>query len=177
MILAHGNDIYLGQAGNVGSSVNVSDVIAELIEAQKVVKSPVLTAKHIGLNLSVMSVNLNYLKEKIPFELVLVNASVINSKAPLVSGLEYDAAIPKLAVSIARPKTVQVEFLDEELKPQRHWFSDQQARWISNGIDLLNGKTIISQVNQFRQRSVKTHLRRVSEGKVEAHYNLILEGV
>ena len=177
MILAYGNDIYSIEANEVGSSANVSEVLTKLFAVQKVVKSPVLTAKHFGLNLNVMSVNLSHLKENIPFELVLINATIISSKAPLVSGLEYDAAIPKLAVSIERPKSIQVEFLDAEFEPQIRSFTDQQARWISNGIDLLAGKTIVKQINQHRQRSVKTHLKRISEGKVEANYNLILDGV
>jgi len=174
LIQAHGNSIYASKAERVGATASVDELIARLKDVQKELKHPLVSAKNLGLNLSVFSVNLNYAtRDKEDFVSVFVNAEVISSQAPLVSGLEDDVSIPKLAVSIERPKQIEVSFLDEELKQQTATFSDLAARWIQHGVDKLNGVSIIDKLNTRRKKSVRGHLRRISEQKIETNYKLV----
>jgi peptide deformylase len=86
--------------------------------------------------------------------------------------LEDDVSIPRLTVSIERPKQIEVSFLDEELTQQTAVFSDLAARWILHGIDQVNGVSIIDKLNKYRQRSVKTHLKRLAERMIDTNYKL-----
>lgn len=176
MIRAYGNEIYRSEGQKLGDKAQASELVLELREVQKKVKHPLVSAKHLGLNLQVFMVDLNFAKhERIDFKQVFINPELVSSKAPLVSGLEDDISIPRLSVSIERPKQIEVSFLDEELTPQTEVFSDLAARWIMHGINLVNGVSIIDKLNKYRQRSVKGHLKRLSERKIETNYKLEYE--
>lgn len=173
MINAFGNGIYNGVAQRVGAGQQSMELIKQLQETQQDVQHPLVTAKHIGLNLSAFALNLNFLRSGSEnVQLVMLNPEVISTKAPLVSGLEDDVAIPGLSVSIERPKQIMVKFLDESFEEQTQEFSDQTARWIMHGIDLLNGITIIDRLNSHRQRSVKGHLKKIAEKRIQTKYEL-----
>lgn len=173
MIQAYGNEIYRSEGQKLGDKSQASELIAQLQEVQKKVKHPLVSAKHLGLNLQVFLVDLNLAKhEASDFKKVLINPELISSKAPLVSMLEDDVSIPRLTVSIERPKQIEISFLDEELTQQTARFSDLAARWIMHGIDQVNGISIIDKLNKHRQRSVKGHLKRLTERKIETNYKL-----
>lgn len=173
MIQAHGNAVYRSKAETVGSSADLSDLAAQLKSAQQQLKHPLVTAKNLNLNLAVFAIDLRYAKHS-DSELsgVFVNPKITATKAPLVSGLEDDLSLPRLAVSIERPKQIEVSFLNEQLEEQTTTFSDLAARWIQHGVDQLNGVSIIDRLNTHRKRSVKGHLRRLEEQKIETNYKL-----
>ena len=173
LIQAFGNEIYKSVGRQLGDKSQAAELIAQLQEVQKKVKHPLISAKHLGLNLQVFVVDLNYVKnEGADFKLVIINPELKSTKAPLVSGLEDDVSIPRLTVSIERPKQIEISFLDEELTQQTAVFSDLTARWIMHGLDQINGITIIDKLNKYRQRSVKAHLKRLAEQRIETNYKL-----
>ena len=173
MIQAFGNEIYGSVGQKLGDKTQASELIAQLQEVQKKVKHPLISAKHIGLSLQIFSIDLNFVKhESIDFKQIFINPELISSKAPLVSMLEDDLSIPRLTVSIERPKQIEISFLDENLTQQTAVFSELAARWILHGIDQVNGISIIDKLNKHRQRSVKAHLKRLSEHKIETNYKL-----
>jgi peptide deformylase len=173
LIYAFGSGIYQGQAQLIGEVAQANELIKKLIEVQKVTKHPIVTAKHVGLNLSLFVVDLKFLNQADEnFQGVFINTKLISTFAPLVSGLEDDLSIPRLTVSIDRPKQIEVSFLDEKLPEQTATFSDLAARWILHGIDQVNGISIIDKLNKHRQRSLKGHLKRLAEHKIETKYKL-----
>ena len=173
MIQAHGSAVYRSKAEKVGSNANVTDLISQLREVQGKLKHPLVSAKHLNMNLAIFFVHLGFAKRaEDDFKGVFINPEIITTNAPLVSGLEDDLSLPRLAVSIERPKQIEVSFLDEKLKEQKATFSDLSARWIQHGIDQLNGESIIDRLNTHRKRSVKGHLRRLEEQKIETNYKL-----
>jgi len=174
LIQAYGNDIYKSVGQKLGSNSQAAELIAQLQEVQKKVKHPFVSAKHLGLNLQVFVVDLNFANhETVDFQQVFINPELSSSKAPLVSMLEDDVSIPRLTVSIERPKEIEISFLDEDLTQQTAVFSDLAARWILNGIDQINGISIIDKLNKYRQRSIKSQLKRIAERKIETNYKLI----
>ncbi|MBL4586403.1 MAG: peptide deformylase [Flavobacteriales bacterium] len=175
-VLAFSNVIYKTQAKPISDSSHVEELVLQLRALQQNVRLPLVSAKHIGIDVQLFIVDLNYLqKEKEDFLGVFINPQIISEKAPLVSQLEEDLSLPKLSVSIERPKEIEISFLDEEFKEQTAVFSDLAARWILHGIDQLNGIYIVDRINKHRQRSVKGHLKNITEGKIEVNYQLEYE--
>jgi peptide deformylase len=173
LIQAFGNEIYRSEGQKLGDKSQASELIEHLQEVQKKVKHPLVSAKHLGLNLQVFLVDLNLAKhEPTDFKQVFINPELISSNAPLVTMLEDDVSIPRLTVSIERPKQIEISFLDEELTQQTTVFSDLAARWIMHGIDQVYGISIIDKLNKHRQRSVKAHLKCLVERKIETNYVL-----
>ncbi|MBI1288350.1 MAG: hypothetical protein GC178_12325 [Flavobacteriales bacterium] len=172
-VQAYGNAIYRSVALPIGDATNAAELILEMQNLQKQLACPLVSAKHVGLNLQAFIINLNYARPKPEdFEAVFINPKLISSKAPLVSGLEEDISLPRLSVSIERPKQIEVCFFDGDLKEQTATFSDLAARLVQQGIDQLNGITLIDRLNTHRQRSVKGHLKRIAERKIETKYSL-----
>ncbi len=173
MIQSFGNSIYGSQAQAVGNAARAKELVAQLREVQKKLRHPLVSAKHIGLNVQAFIVNLHFANhEASNVELVILNPTLISTTAPLVSGLEDDLSLPRLEVSIERPKQIEVQFLDGNLTERTVAFSDLAARWILHGIEQLNGVSIIDKLNLHRQRSVQAHLNRIAERKIEPAYKL-----
>jgi peptide deformylase len=157
----------------LGNKSQASELMTQLHEVQNKVKHPLVSAKHLGLNVQFFVVDLNFARhEPTEFKQIFINPELISSKAPLVSMLEDDVSIPRLTVSIERPKQIEISFLDEEFTQQTAVFSDLAARWILHGIDQVNGISIIDKLNKHRQRSLKEHLKRIAEKKIETNYKL-----
>lgn len=166
MIQAYGNEIYKSVGQKLGNKNQAAELIAQLQEVQKKVKHPIVSAKHLGLNLQVFVIDLNFAKHEAQnFQQIFINPELISSTAPLVSMLEDDVSIPNLTVSIERPKQIEISFLDENLMQQTAVFSELAARWVLHGIDQLNGISIIDRLNKHRQRSVKSHLKHIAQQK------------
>jgi len=173
LIQAFGNEIYKTKGLRLGDKNLAADLIVQLLEVQKKIKHPFVSSKHIGLNLQLFIIDLNLVKDETSsFKRTFINPELKSTKAPLVSGLEDDPSIPRLSVSIERPKQIEISFLDENLTEHTEVFSDLAARWILHGIDQVNGISIIDKLNKHRQRSVKSQLKRISEQKVEMNYKL-----
>jgi peptide deformylase len=171
LIQAFGNSIYKTEAQLVGAGASAQELIAKLQDVQKQTKHPFVSAKHLGLNLQVFVIDLSFSKsEATEFKQVFINPKLISTKAPLVSGLEDDLSLPRLTVSIDRPKQIEISFLDENLTEQTATFSDLATRWILHGMDQMNGISIIDKLNKHRQRSLKEHLKRIVEKKIEPNY-------
>ncbi|MDP6908306.1 MAG: peptide deformylase [Flavobacteriales bacterium] len=172
-VQAFSNAIYKTEAWKVADRSAAKDLVSQLLGLQQSIKHPMVSAKHLGIDVQVISIDLNYLKsEKVKFSGVFINPKILREKAPLVSQLEDDPSIPGLSVSIERPKQIEVSFLNEELNEQKVSFSDLAARWIMHGVDQLNGVSIVDKLNKHRQRSIKAHLKRISERKIETNYKL-----
>jgi peptide deformylase len=173
LIQAHGSEIYHIVAEKVGSNADLSGLINQLKQTQQQLRHPLVSVKHLNLNVAVFSIDLSVIKQsETNLSGIFVNPEITTTKAPLVSGLEDDLSLPRLTVSIARPKQIEVSFLDEQLKEQKAMFSDLAARWIQHGIEQLNGVSIIDQLNAHRKRSVKAHLKRLEEHKIVTNYKL-----
>lgn len=172
-VQAFGNAIYGSVALPIGDASQTAELVKELQGLQKQLGCPLVSAKHLGLNVQALVINLNYARPKAEdFKLILINPKLISSKAPLVSGLEEDISLPRLTVSIERPKQIEFSFFDRNLTEQTAVFSDLAARLVQQGIDQLNGITLIDRLNSHRQRSVKAHLKRIEERKIETNYQL-----
>lgn len=153
----------------------MQELMEDLLGTQKKSRHPFISAKHLGLNLSVFTIDLNFARQPVDLKLTLINPQLVSTNAPLVSMLEDDLSIPGLAVSIERPKEIEVSYFDENWEFQTKVFSDLSARWIMHGLDQLNGITMVDKLNKHRKRSVKMHLKKISERKIEPNYKLEYE--
>jgi peptide deformylase len=175
LIQAFGNSIYKSTSQSVGESTDVQDLTEDLLGAQNKLRHPFVSAKHLGINLSVLVINLNFAHQPVDLKLILINPKLLGIKAPLISMLEDDLSIPGLAVSIERPKEIELSYFDENWESQTKVFSDLSARWIMHGLDQLNGIAITDKLNKHRKRSITMHLKKISERKIEPNYKLEYE--
>lgn len=160
-----GDTILTTKAQVVGKGVPVSDLVKTMHQAQAALRHPCIAAKHVGVNVAIVTIDTRFDKNSVnAVHLVqtLVNPQIITALNPLLPGLESDPSIPDYQGSVERHSTVTVSFLDEKLNPTEHTFSDTAARWVLHGIELLDGKLFIDNLNAHRLRSIRGHLARVA---------------
>jgi peptide deformylase len=166
----YGNAILTAQAQAVGRSVPVSDLVKVMRQAQSTLRHPCVVAKHVGVNVRIIAVETRYDRHATAAEqltLVLVNPEVVAFTNPLVVGIESDISIPDYQGSVERYSAVRVSYLDEKMQPMEGVFTDIAARWIQHGIEMLDGKLFIDNLNDHRKRSIKSHLKRITDNGLQ----------
>ncbi len=160
-----GDPIYSTKAIAVGKNVPIDDLLKTMQALQLKQRHPCIAAKHVGVNVRVLSIQTKYDKYETGQSLaqILVNPEIVALINPLTPALESDLCVPNYEGSIERHSVVEVSFLDEKMRPQSKIFTESAARWVLHGIELLKGETFIDRLNLHRQRSIKSHLKRITE--------------
>ena len=111
-----------------------------------------LAAPQIGITSSIIIINaprLNVGKS----EIIMLNPSVIVSSDERCSQSETCTSYPGFNVSIVRPRSVFVEYIDLEGKVHREEYNDLVARVVQHEIDHLDGMTILDRApRQIRRK-------------------------
>ena len=163
-ILLYGDDIFSNKATTVGQNVPIADLLKTMQALQLKQRHPCIAAKHVGVNVRILSIQSKYDKFETGQSLaqILVNPEIVALINPLTPALESDLCVPNYEGSIERHSAVEVSFLDEKMRPQSKVFTESAARWVLHGIELLEGETFIDRLNLHRQRSIKSHLKRIT---------------
>jgi len=159
----------------VGKGVPLTDLVEALREAQTAVRQPCVAAKHVGVNVRVISIDTRFDSNAFGAErtaLILVNPEVLALTNPLIAGLESDPSIPDYQGSVERHSAVTVKFSDEHFTEKEATFTDATARWVLHGIELLDGRLFIDNLNEHRKRSIKGHLKRIASQTENGKSNL-----
>jgi len=162
----YGDPVLTDKAQEVGRNVPLRDLLNDMRAAQQQLAQPCIAGKHVGVNVRVLLVSTSFDRNRLSAEtisVVLVNPEVVALHNPLVAGLESDPCIPHYQGSVERHSAVQVKYLDENFVQQQETFTDAAARWVLHGIELLDGKLFIDNLNEHRKRSIKGHLKRIAE--------------
>jgi len=159
-----GDPIYSTKAIAVGKNVPIDDLVKTMQALQLKQRHPCIVAKHVGVNVRILSIQSKYDKYETGQSLaqILVNPEIVTLINPLTPALESDLCVPNYEGSIERHSAVEVSFLDEKMRLQSKIFTESAARWVLHGIELLEGETFIDRLNLHRQRSIKSHLKRIT---------------
>jgi peptide deformylase len=160
-----GDPIYSAKAIAVGENVPIDDLVKTMLALQLKQRHPCIAAKHTGVNVRILSIQSKYDKYETGQSLaqILVNPEIVALINPLTPALESDLCVPNYEGSVERHSAVEVSFLDEKIRQQSKIFTESAARWVLHGIELLEGETFIDRLNLHRQRSIKSHLKRIIE--------------
>lgn len=149
----------------MGKGVPLSDIVKELREAQSGYRQPCLAAKHVGVNVRIISIDTRHDRNANGADqtsFILVNPEILALINPLIAGLESDPSIPDYQGSVERHNAVTVKYSDEHFNEKEATFTDATARWVLHGIELLDGRLFIDNLNEHRKRSIKGHLKRIA---------------
>lgn len=105
---------------------------------------------------------------------MFLNAQLIEEYGAIYSLMETDVSVPNVSVGVDRLSTIKLKFQTETFEEKEEEFSGKTARLIMQMLDLNQGKTMIQQLNPFRQRSLKRYLREIRIGKHQPNYELII---
>lgn len=160
----YGDPILNEVSGPVGRNVPLADLVEQMRAGQQHFRQPCIAAKHVGVNVRVLLINTSFDRNRggsEPFIAIMVNPEITEWHNPLVAGLESDPAIPGYQGSVERHRAVRVHWLDEQFREHDQMLTDLAARWVLHGVEVLNGKLFIDNLNPHRLRSIRSHLKRL----------------
>ena len=134
-----------------------------------------LAAPQIGVSQRVVIVDgdvvadtYDYLKG---FRRTLINPVIVEESKEQTTYSEGCLSIPGIYCDITRPKTIKVEYFDEELKPQSEVFDNFAARMIQHELSHLDGDLFTDRAAPIRRKMLSSKLQNIVKGKVHPHYN------
>ena len=134
-----------------------------------------LAAPQIGVSQRVVIVDgdvvadtYDYLKG---FRRTLINPVIVEESKEQTTYSEGCLSIPGIYCDITRPKSIRVEYFDEELKPQSEVFDNLAARMIQHELSHLDGDLFTDHAAPIRRKMLSSKLQNIVKGKVHPHYN------
>jgi peptide deformylase len=125
---------------------DIKSIIQDLKDTLEFKKGLGLSANQIGIQ---KKISYNKIPNKINkdktieyYELVLINAKIIEKSNPIKINNESCLSFPGLAIITKRYVFITIQYLDENFKEQTLLAQDLQSLVIQHEIDHINGKTL-----------------------------------
>ena len=110
----------------------------------------------------------DYLKD---FRRVLVNPVIVDRSKEMVSYQEGCLSIPGIFCDVVRPKSITVEYYDENLTKITETFDKFAARMVEHELSHLDGDMFVDHVAPIRKKMITKKLANIAHGRVGARYN------
>ena len=104
--------------------------------------------------------------------MVLINPEVLEP-AGSVEMEEGCLSIPDVRADVARPETIQVKFLDVNMKEVVQEAQGLLARVILHELDHLNGVLFLDHLTKTKRALLKPAVRKIQKGEVDTSYPVI----
>ncbi len=110
-----------------------------------------------------------------------VKAAFINAHIVELNGDEWPynegcLSIPKIREDIYRPKSVTLQFRNQDFESQAKTFTGLSARVILHEYDHIEGKLFIDHISAFKRKLMKGKLNDISKGRVNVDYKMLFPG-
>lgn len=104
--------------------------------------------------------------------MVLINPEVLKPAGSVVME-EGCLSIPDVRADVARPETIQVKFLDVNMKEVVQEAQGLLARVILHELDHLNGVLFLDHLTKTKRALLKPAVRKIQKGEVDTSYPVI----
>ncbi len=137
-----------------------------------------LAAPQIGKSIRLLVIDASPMAEYFPeckdFKTVMINATITEESEEECTEEEGCLSLPGIHESVKRPKTITIEYLDENFEPQERTFSGFAARVIQHEYDHLDGMLFTDHISTLRKRLIKKKLDSIENGRIRPHYPVVL---
>lgn len=90
-------------------------------------------------------------KPRRPRFVAMINPVVLEASRDKILWEEGCLSVPEFNEDVARPRRVQIKWLDEWGKPQSGWFEDYDAVVVQHEMDHLEGTVILDKVSRLKK--------------------------
>lgn len=149
-------------------------LIADMFDTLEVAEGIGLAAPQIGLPIRVVIVDLCPLAEDFPefenFKKVYINAHIIETSEETESLEEGCLSVPGIHEKVTRPKSIHVQYMDENFVEHDEWVDGYLARVMQHEFDHLEGKVFVDRLSPLRRQMNKNRLMNLLKGKAHCNY-------
>lgn len=159
---------------DVENTEEVKTLISDMWETLKQADGCGLAAPQVGKAWRLFIVDGTELAEDYPdcatFKQVFINPEIVEESEETVSYSEGCLSLPGISENVIRPKTITINYLDENFEEQEETFTDFKARIVQHEYDHLEGHVFTDRVSPIRKTMVRGKLQNIAKGKVGARY-------
>src|SRR5690554_5651747 len=176
-IVAYGNPILKREAAEINEGDDVSAIIADMFDTMDHANGVGLAAPQInkGIRLFVIDSSLMIEEgdEEKGIRKAFINPIILDEYGDAYTFEEGCLSIPEVRAEIVRPKTLTIEYFDENWNLKEEEFTKMTARVIQHEYDHLEGILFVDYLKGLKRRMVKGKLMEISKGKVATDYHMV----
>jgi peptide deformylase len=105
-------------------------------------------------------------------KIVFINAKILSFDEETWSYNEGCLSIPKIREDIIRPKTVTIQYQDEQFQTHTDTFNGVTGRVIQHEYDHIEGKLFIDYLKPLRKKLLLRKLNDITKGKIKTDYKM-----
>lgn len=134
-----------------------------------------LAAPQIGLNIRVVVITLDVLKEDFPeyagFNKAYINPHILEYDESETQSMEEGClSLPGIHEPVRRPTRIRVRYQDVDFTTHEEWVDGYLARVMQHEFDHLDGKLFTDRLTPLRKQMVRSKLTALLKGKMRATY-------
>lgn len=173
-IYLYGQPVLRKETEEVENTEEVKTLIADMWDTLKQADGCGLAAPQVGKPWRLFIVDGTELREDYPdcanFRQVFINPELVEESEETISYDEGCLSLPGISESVIRPKTITINYLDENFVEHEETFTDFKARIVLHEYDHLEGHVFTDRVSPIRKTMVRGKLANIAKGKVGARY-------
>ena len=156
---------------------SLKELIADMFETMYKSDGVGLAAPQIGLNIRLVVITLDALKDDFP-EYANFNKAYINPHIVEFDDTETETmdegclSLPGIHEAVRRPTRIRVQYLDEDFQEHDEWVTGFLARVMQHEFDHLDGKLFTDRISPLRKQMVRNKLNALLKGKVRPNYKV-----
>ncbi|MEL7589124.1 MAG: peptide deformylase [Prolixibacteraceae bacterium] len=158
----------------------LKDLIDDMFETMYRSDGVGLAAPQIGKSLRIFVVDASANADDEPelknFKKVFINPDILERYGNSCVMNEGCLSLPDIHEDIARPSSVRIKYLDENMEEHIGEYSGFAARVIQHEYDHLEGILLIDLILPLKKRLLKSKLTAISKGKVKTSYKINIPG-
>lgn len=177
-IYTYGQPVLRKEAQDIDNTYpELKTLIANMWETLAVSEGIGLAAPQIGLDIRLVIIDLDPLKEDMPeyegFKKVYINAHIEEyDDSDKSSSEEGCLSLPGIHEKVTRPTRIRVKYMDEDFNEHDEWVDGYLARVMQHEFDHLDGKMFIDRISALRKQLIKSKLRTLLQGRFRCGYKV-----
>lgn len=154
--------------------IDVKKLIDDMFETLTAAEGCGLAAPQVGLNYRLFVVDGTELGEDYPdcadFKQVFINPIIVEESKEKSTYSEGCLSLPGISENVIRPKTITINYLDENFEEHEDTYTDFKARIVLHEYDHLEGHVFTDRVSPLKKSLCRSKLENIAKGRVGARY-------
>lgn len=155
----------------------IKELFRNMYETMKHADGVGIAAPQVGVSKRMLIVDGSDLAEDMPelkgFKRYMINPVVTMESAETAEYSEGCLSVPDIHADVTRPKTIEVEYYNENFEKVKETFTGFGCRMVEHEMDHLEGHTFVDRVSPIRRKLMSAKLTKLQAGKVRTSYKTV----
>lgn len=154
--------------------IDLKKLLSDMYETLTAAEGCGLAAPQVGLNYRLFIVDGSELGEDYPdcadFKQAFINPILVEESKEKSTYSEGCLSLPGISENVIRPKTITINYLDENFVEHEETYTDFKARIVLHEYDHLEGHVFTDRISPLKKGLVRGKLESIAKGRTGARY-------